>query len=220
MQRTRVDLPEPESPMMTKISPASIASETSWTAPIRPAAASSAALGGCARPARNRSGSGPNSFQTPSQASLTSPVAAACRPASAAVVTPAPWSSPGSIPRIEHRPPSSLDQEATFIERASEAALLVINSEDDERDPPDLDTVAKGMVAIGQGEVYVIPASVETSGHGTTGSQAALYADRPATFLAGVRRCDARGQSEPADLGGGPTSPLVCRICQSGPHRT
>lgn len=67
-----------------------------------------------------------------------------------------------------------------------EAALLVINSEDDERNPPELDTLANGMAAIGHGEVYIIPATAETSGHGTTGSQAALYADRLAAFLAGV----------------------------------
>jgi Cytochrome D1 heme domain len=41
-------------------------------------------------------------------------------------------------------------------------------------------------VFIGHGEVHIIPATAETSGHGTTGSQAALYADRLATFLAGV----------------------------------
>ena len=38
-----------------------------------------------------------------------------------------------------------------------EAALLVINSEDDERNPPELDTLANGMAAIGHGEVYIIP---------------------------------------------------------------
>ena len=52
-----------------------------------------------------------------------------------------------------------------------EAALLVINSEDDERNPPELDTLANGMAAIGHGEVYIIPASDQTQGHGTTGSQ-------------------------------------------------
>jgi homoserine O-acetyltransferase len=64
-----------------------------------------------------------------------------------------------------------------------EAALLVINSEDDERNPPELDTLAKGMEAIGHGEVYIIPATDETSGHGTTGSMAALYAEPLARFL-------------------------------------
>ena len=48
----------------------------------------------------------------------------------------------------------------------------MINSEDDERNPPELDTLANGMAAIGHGEVYIIPASAETTGHGTTGSQA------------------------------------------------
>jgi hypothetical protein len=49
---------------------------------------------------------------------------------------------------------------------------------------PELDTLEKGIAAIGHGEVCIIPASAETSGHGTTGSQAALYADRLAEFLA------------------------------------
>jgi homoserine O-acetyltransferase len=66
------------------------------------------------------------------------------------------------------------------------AALLVINSEHDERNPPGLDSLEKGMAAIGHGEVYIIPATEETRGHGTTGSQAVLYADRLAEFLAGV----------------------------------
>ena len=45
MQRTRVDLPEPDRPMMTKISPDAISSVTSRTAPISPAPARSAAVG-------------------------------------------------------------------------------------------------------------------------------------------------------------------------------
>ena len=39
MQRTRVDLPEPDRPMITKISPVRISSEASRTAPISPARA-------------------------------------------------------------------------------------------------------------------------------------------------------------------------------------
>jgi homoserine O-acetyltransferase len=81
---------------------------------------------------------------------------------------------------------ASRDYDPTADLGKIKAALLVINSEDDERNPPELDTLEKGMVAIGHGEVYIIPATEETSGHGTTGSQAALYADRLATFLAGV----------------------------------
>lgn len=64
-----------------------------------------------------------------------------------------------------------------------EAALLVINSEDDERNPPELDTLAKGMAAIGHGEVYIIPATAETAGHGTTGGMAKLYEPQLKAFL-------------------------------------
>jgi homoserine O-acetyltransferase len=42
------------------------------------------------------------------------------------------------------------------------AALLVINAEDDERDPPELDTLNKGMAAIGHGEVYICLTSAPT----------------------------------------------------------
>lgn len=42
------------------------------------------------------------------------------------------------------------------------------------------------MAAIGHGEAYIIPATETTRGHGTTASQAALYADRLAELLAGA----------------------------------
>ncbi len=77
MQRTSVDLPEPESPMMTKISPAAIAKRDVLHRADQPGCGELARATGrrsCA--ARKRSGSGPNSFQTPSQASLTSAVIA------------------------------------------------------------------------------------------------------------------------------------------------
>lgn len=35
-------------------------------------------------------------------------------------------------------------------------------------------------------EVYIIPGGAETRGHGTTGSQPELYAERVAGFLASV----------------------------------
>jgi homoserine O-acetyltransferase/O-succinyltransferase len=64
-----------------------------------------------------------------------------------------------------------------------EAAVLVINSEDDERNPPELDLLAKGMAEIGHGEVFLIPSSDETMGHGTTFA-ARYYSDRLREFLA------------------------------------
>ena len=35
-------------------------------------------------------------------------------------------------------------------------------------------------------QVYIIPGSPETTGHGTAGTQAALFADQVAAFLAKV----------------------------------
>lgn len=66
------------------------------------------------------------------------------------------------------------------------AAVLVINSADDERNPPVLGTVEKGLAAIGHGSVYLIPASPETHGHSTTGSEAALYEPQLEAFLEDV----------------------------------
>jgi homoserine O-acetyltransferase len=66
------------------------------------------------------------------------------------------------------------------------AHLLVINSADDERNPPELGVLEAAMPRIKNGQAYIIPGSPETSGHGTTGSQAALYAQKVADFLASV----------------------------------
>jgi homoserine O-acetyltransferase len=66
------------------------------------------------------------------------------------------------------------------------APLLAINSVDDERNPPELGIFEREMKRIPKGQVYMIPASPETTGHGTTGSQARLYAEPLAKFLASV----------------------------------
>lgn len=64
--------------------------------------------------------------------------------------------------------------------------VLVINSADDERNPPEFGILEREMPRIANGEVYIVSASAETRGHGTTGSQAALYAEPLAAWLAGV----------------------------------
>lgn len=64
------------------------------------------------------------------------------------------------------------------------AHLLVINSEDDERNPVELGIMEAAMPRIANGEVYIIPATAETRGHSTTGGQAHLYAARLAEFMA------------------------------------
>ena len=66
------------------------------------------------------------------------------------------------------------------------APLLAINSADDERNPPELGIFERELKRIPKGQVYLIPASAETAGHGTTGSMARLYAEPLAKFLAAV----------------------------------
>ena len=68
------------------------------------------------------------------------------------------------------------------------ARLLVINSADDERNPPELGVLEEAMKRIPNGQVYIIPGSPETRGHGTTGGQAKFYAQQVADFLATVPR--------------------------------
>ncbi|HLJ00629.1 MAG TPA: alpha/beta fold hydrolase [Bradyrhizobium sp.] len=51
-----------------------------------------------------------------------------------------------------------------------EATLLAINAEDDERNPPETGLTAARIKRIKNGNLYLIPASTETRGHGTTAS--------------------------------------------------
>jgi homoserine O-acetyltransferase len=50
-----------------------------------------------------------------------------------------------------------------------EASVLAINSADDERNPPELGIVERELKRIRNARFYLIPASEETRGHGTTG---------------------------------------------------
>ncbi|MBC7802541.1 MAG: alpha/beta fold hydrolase [Candidatus Parcubacteria bacterium] len=50
-----------------------------------------------------------------------------------------------------------------------QAALLAINSADDERNPPELGIMERELKRVKNGRLYLIPASGETRGHGTTG---------------------------------------------------
>ena len=62
-------------------------------------------------------------------------------------------------------------------------AVLAINSADDERNPPQTGIMEREIKRIRGGQLYVIPASDETRGHGTAG-MAAFWRDRLAAFLA------------------------------------
>jgi homoserine O-acetyltransferase len=73
------------------------------------------------------------------------------------------------------------------------ASVLAINSADDERNPPQTGLMTKAMLQIRQGQLYVIPASAETRGHGTTG-MARFWKARLQSFLARVPVTNANGR--------------------------
>jgi homoserine O-acetyltransferase/O-succinyltransferase len=50
-----------------------------------------------------------------------------------------------------------------------QAALLAINSADDERNPPSLGVMERELKRVKNGRLFLIPASEDTRGHGTTG---------------------------------------------------
>jgi homoserine O-acetyltransferase len=50
------------------------------------------------------------------------------------------------------------------------AAVLAVNSADDERNPPELGTTEAAIKRLKNARTYLIPASSETRGHGTTGN--------------------------------------------------
>jgi homoserine O-acetyltransferase len=51
-----------------------------------------------------------------------------------------------------------------------QATLLAINSADDERNPPELGVLDRDIKRVKNGRVFLIPASAQTAGHGTTGN--------------------------------------------------
>lgn len=68
-----------------------------------------------------------------------------------------------------------------------QAAVLAINSADDERNPPETGIMDRAMKRLANGSYYLIPASEQTAGHGTTG-QAKWYKAQLAQFLATAPR--------------------------------
>jgi homoserine O-acetyltransferase/O-succinyltransferase len=50
-----------------------------------------------------------------------------------------------------------------------QAALLAINAADDERNPPETGITERALKRVKNGRLYLIPASEDTRGHGTTG---------------------------------------------------
>ena len=65
------------------------------------------------------------------------------------------------------------------------AAVLAINSADDERNPPELGIMERELPRIRGARLYLIPGGEETRGHGTTG-MARFWKTQLADFLASV----------------------------------
>jgi homoserine O-acetyltransferase len=63
-----------------------------------------------------------------------------------------------------------------------QAALLAINSADDERNPPELGIMERELKRVKNGRLLLIPGSDQTAGHGTTG-QAKWWAQELAALL-------------------------------------
>jgi homoserine O-acetyltransferase len=77
---------------------------------------------------------------------------------------------------------SSRDYDAEAGLANIRAAVLAINSADDERNPPETGIMERSMRQVKDGQLYLIPASAETRGHGTTGI-ARFWAERLRAFL-------------------------------------
>ncbi|MSP00812.1 MAG: alpha/beta fold hydrolase [Acetobacteraceae bacterium] len=82
---------------------------------------------------------------------------------------------------------SSNDYNPSVALERIEAHLLAINSADDERNPPETGLMTAALQRVKHGQLYLIPASAETLGHGTTG-MAKFWKERLAAFLATVPR--------------------------------
>jgi homoserine O-acetyltransferase len=64
---------------------------------------------------------------------------------------------------------SSRDYDPSAGLERMEAALLAINSADDERNPPETGITERELKRVKNGRLYLIPASEDTRGHATTG---------------------------------------------------
>ena len=82
---------------------------------------------------------------------------------------------------------ASGDYDASADLERIQAMLLVINSADDERNPPELGLLDREIKRVKNGRVLLIPASEQTIGHGTT-SQARFWKHELAELLRSAPR--------------------------------
>ena len=82
---------------------------------------------------------------------------------------------------------SSRDYDPTAKLERITATVLAINSADDERNPTELGIMERELKRMKNAKLYLIPASPDTAGHGTTG-QAKFWQAQLSEFLANVPR--------------------------------
>jgi homoserine O-acetyltransferase len=82
---------------------------------------------------------------------------------------------------------SSRDYNASPGLEKIQAALLAINAADDERNPPETGLMERALKRVKNGRLYLIPASEDTRGHGTTG-MAKFWKQQLQEFLQAVPR--------------------------------
>lgn len=68
-----------------------------------------------------------------------------------------------------------------------QATVMAINSADDERNPPETGVLDREIKRVKNGRVFLIPASDETAGHGTTGQATFWKSELAATLQAAPR---------------------------------
>jgi homoserine O-acetyltransferase len=83
---------------------------------------------------------------------------------------------------------SSFDYDPSPLLGKIKARVLAINSADDERNPLSSGLLVKSIKSIKGAKLFIIPASGETRGHGTTGSLAQLWAPELLKFMASLQK--------------------------------
>lgn len=86
---------------------------------------------------------------------------------------------------------ASRDYDAAPALSTIKAPVLAINSADDERNPPESGIMERELKRLPDGRLYLIPASAETRGHGTTGL-ARFWAQQAGAFLKDLPRRPAK----------------------------
>ena len=105
---------------------------------------------------------------------------------------------------------SSRDYNASPGLERIQAALLAINSADDERNPPETGIMERELKRVKNGRLYLIPASEETRGHGTTGL-AKFWSKQLGEFLQSVPK----RERNPCHAGLGEAREPVPRVTNS-----